>query len=194
MIAGLPFTLFISDSRLLSLLTDLRLLLTFKRPTGISPFPYTFLYAFQLHSDTQLVAVGQQPLRNTELEVCQQDTKLTEHFPNMLLPYLLALLGDREVPDDILHRPFHLYRRTFDTVNLRHSLNGWMQDIKQVLCVGKDRIFVILRFVAARFLVFVHFRKDRLKVSPAPRYRDGTGAFIFNQFLKARPPDNETCR
>ena len=96
MIAGLPFTLFISDSHLLSLLTDLRLLLTFKRPARISPFPYTFLDTFQLYGDTQFVAIGQQSLRNTELEVCQQDTELTNHLADMLLPYLLTFLGDRE--------------------------------------------------------------------------------------------------
>ena len=156
MIAGLPFTLFISDSHLLSLLTDLRLLLTFKRPARISPFPYTFLYTFQLHGDTQLVTISQQPLHNAELEVRQQDTELTEHLAYMFLPYLLTLLGDSEVADDILYRTLHLYRRTLDTFYLRHPLNGGMQDIKQVLCVGKNRVLIILRLVAARLLVLVH--------------------------------------
>ena len=126
MIAGLPFTLFVSGSRLLPLLTDLRLLLTFKRPARISPFPYTFLDTFQLHGDTQLVAVGQQPLCNAEFEVCQQDTELAEHLADVLLPYILAFFCDREVSDDVLHRPFHLYRRTLDTFYLWHALNGWI--------------------------------------------------------------------
>ena len=156
MIAGLPFTLFMSDSHLLSLLNDLRLLLTFKRPCGISPFPYTFLDTFQLNGDTQLVAIGQQSLRNTELEVCQQDSELTEHLADVFLSYLLAFFCDREVSDDILYRPSHLYWCALDTFYLRHPLDGWMQDVKQVLCVSEDGIFVILCFIAARFLVLVH--------------------------------------
>ena len=159
MIAGLPFTLFISDSCLLSLLTDLRLLLTFKRPCGISPFPYTFLDTFQLHGDTQLVAVSQQPLRNAELEVCQQDTELAEHLADMLLTHLLTLLGDGEVADDVLYRPLHLYRCAFDAVNLWHPLDGGMQDIKQVLCVSENGVLIILRLVAARLLMLVHYSR-----------------------------------
>ena len=138
MIAGLPFTLSMSDSHLLSLLTDLRLLLTFKRPARISPFLHTFLDTFQLHGNAKFVFVGQQSLHNAELEVCQQDTELAKHLADVLLPYLLAFLGDGEMSDDILYRSLHLYRRTLDTLNLRHPLDGWMQDIKQVRCIGEN--------------------------------------------------------
>ena len=160
MIAGLPFTLFISDSHLLSLLTDLRLLLTFKRPCRISPFPYTFLDTFQLYGDTKFVFICQQPLCNAELEIRQQDSELAEHLADTFLAHLLALLGNREVADDVLNRPFHLYWCTFDTFYLWHPLDGGMQDIKQVLCVGEDGIFIILCLVAAWFLVLVHYSKE----------------------------------
>lgn len=113
-----------SDSHLLPLLTDLRLLLTFKRPCCISPFPYTFLYTFQLHGDTQLIFISQQTLCNAELEVGQQDAELANHFADVFLTYFLTFFCDREMTDDILSRSFHLYRRTFDTFYLWHSLNG----------------------------------------------------------------------
>ena len=129
----------------------------FKRPCRISPFPYTFLYSFQLFGYAQLVAVRQQTLRYTQLEVSQKNTELTKNFADALLPYFLTFLCDREVSNNILCGLLHLDGRTLDAVYLRHSLDSRMQYIKQVLCVSENGIFIILRLVSAWFLVFVHY-------------------------------------
>ena len=95
-------------------------------------------------------------MRDTQFKVRQQYAEFAKHLADMLMPNLLTLFCDGEVTDDILRRPLHLYRRTFDTFYLRHAMNGRVQYIKKILSICQNRVFIIVRLVTARFLVFVH--------------------------------------